>query len=616
MASMALDNEGSKTNVEKHSEGVINLPATNNTTTNNFNYNDNNNNNNIKSKSDIDIQANNSNRKVLLRVKRKRGDDPLAALIIQERVKMPKKSKIEINEIEGGKPLLTNENDNKITVKEEEKAFLLFRRLGTVAADDVGITHKKASKLLRKFKEIEKKRSRSKARQSRGVDEDISWYGNNDKRIFEDNYTNNDIHSNFENGIGADDRKKRIATNARNGRKKRNSLLSKRRKSNLMKNGSNNSNSNSSGGGGGNNVSFNDTFDVMDIEPKRNNEKNKHENNGSKKLDNVAKTITTQSVANVPPKESKDTKMKTSIVVPKPIGVKIMTPLDTMMDKAIFRSFREGPRFCNLIMDALNQGCNANFVRYQADKTTALMAACLHGRGDIVIRLIESGSDMKLLDNEDRSAVDFAKIGKHFDIVTELMQLGGLTGAEIVRQRKEAEEKSQYVYDYYYLKGVAADDVNNNSGNKDMNNSNGMDVGSSNTTINSNQDNSITSSTFSNSAILDITTKYQSKFLRAADSNSYVSYENAEHLFSDATNPKDQYFGLEEFQYENDAHDLSELEDSDDSNAENYFENDYADSDPGILFTSEEEDDRENQYHDDYDDERCIIMDDGDDYYY
>ena len=70
-----------------------------------------------------------------------------------------------------------------------------------------------------------------------------------------------------------------------------------------------------------------------------------------------------------------------------------------------------------------------------------------------------------------------------------------------------------------------------------------------------------------------------------------MSYENAEHLFSDATNPKDQYFGLEEFQYENDAHDLSELEDSDDSNAENYFENDYADSDPGILFTSEEEDD-------------------------
>ena len=46
------------------------------------------------------------------------------------------------------------------------------------------------------------------------------------------------------------------------------------------------------------------------------------------------------------------------------------------------------------------------------------------------------------------------------------MQLGGLTGAEIVRQRKEAEEKSQYVYDYYYLKGVAADDVNNNGGNK------------------------------------------------------------------------------------------------------------------------------------------------------
>ena len=45
MASMALDNEGLKTNVEKHSEGVINLPATNNNTTNNFNNNDNNNNN-------------------------------------------------------------------------------------------------------------------------------------------------------------------------------------------------------------------------------------------------------------------------------------------------------------------------------------------------------------------------------------------------------------------------------------------------------------------------------------------------------------------------------------------------------------------------------------------
>ena len=67
-------------------------------------------------------------------------------------------------------------------------------------------------------------------------------------------------------------------------------------------------------------------------------------------------------------------------------------------------------------------------------------------------------------------------------------------------------------------------------------------------------------------------------------------------------------------QYENDAHNLSELDDSNDSNAENYLGNEYPDSDPGILFTSEEEED--NQYHDDYDDERCMTMGDGEDYYY
>eukprot|EP00943_MAST-04B_sp_MAST-4B-sp1_P008843 g8843.t1 len=364
--------------------------------------------------------TNNNNRKVLLRVKRKREEDPLTALIIQERVKQPKKYRVESSCNDDNETLLNNNNsvssifkNDKITVKEEEKALLLFRRLGTVAADDVGITHKKATILMRKFKEIEKRRNRSNLRRNQGVEENISWYGK-DKHE-----ESSKIYNDFDYGAGADGRKKRIATNARNSRKKRSDLLNIRRKSNATKRKSIDRKNNKQ-------INFKDTFDIMDINPK-------------KKLGNKEvcagllpeKTVTTSTV----PQDGKEANAKgtnLSIVATnndvQPAGIKIMSPLDVMMDKAIFNSFREGPRFCDEIVDALNQGCNANFARYQADNTTALMAACLHGRGDIVLRLIESGSDMKLLDNDNRSAVDFAKIGKNFDIVTELIQLGGLTG--------------------------------------------------------------------------------------------------------------------------------------------------------------------------------------------
>jgi ankyrin repeat protein len=556
----------------------------------------------------------NNSRKVLLRVKRKRDEDPLTALIIQERVKKPKKYRVESNCNDDNETMLNENNDvssvfknDKITVKEEEKALLLFRRLGTVAADDVGITHKKASKLMRKFKEIEKRRNRLNLRRKKGVEENISWYGK-DKHE-----ENSKVFNNFDYGAGADGRKKRIATTARNSRKKRSDLLNIRRKSNTTKR-------KSIDGKNSKQINFSDTFDIMDIDPKQ-------QKLGKKEIPAGLLPEETATTSTVPQDGKKAKGTNLSMVATnnnvQPAGIKIMSPLDVMMDKAIFNSFREGPRFCDEIVDALNQGCNANFARYQADNTTALMAACLHGRGDIVLRLIESGSDIKLLDNDNRSAVDFAKIGKNFDIVTELIQLGGLTGVEIIQMRKEAEERSQYVYDYYYLKGVAPNNTNSNSNNNN-NNSDGV-MGGGDTYTNTNKETCYatnndttginTASAFSNSAILDITTRYQSKFLRAADTNNYVNYINAEDLFSDATNVHDKYYGIDEFQYENDAHNLSELDDSNDSNAENYLGNEYPDSDPGILFTSEEEDE-DNQYHDDYDDERCITMGDGEDYYY
>ena len=295
-----------------------------------------------------------------------------------------------------------------------------------------------------------------------------------------------------------------------------------------------------------------------------------------------------------------------------------MSPTDTLMDIAIFKSFREGPKGCDLILDALNQGCNVNFNRFQADKTTALMAASFQGRVDVVLRLLECGSDLRLLDQNNRSAVDFAKIGNHLDIVTELLHIGGMTGKQILQQLEEESGNSQYVYDYYYLKGVAVGPAQNDgtdaafAGNEstikvEKSMSNAL-AGPSNG-IASNKSNA-----FSKSAILDITTKYKSKFLRAADTHSYVNYTTPDHLYSDAINP-DDYQGLDEFLYENDAHDLSELDDSNDSNAENFLGNEYPDSDPGIQFTSEDEDGN-NQYTDDYENEMCLTTEDGEEYYY
>ena len=87
----------------------------------------------------------NGERKVLLRVKRKRGEDPLSALIIQESIKLPKRSKIEerndgefttgipsqsfITE-ERTKAVATTGDSEEITSREEKKAIILFRRLG------------------------------------------------------------------------------------------------------------------------------------------------------------------------------------------------------------------------------------------------------------------------------------------------------------------------------------------------------------------------------------------------------------------------------------------------------------------------------------------------------
>ena len=101
----------------------------------------------------------------------KEGEDPLSALIIQESIKLPKILKLRkemmvefttsipsqsfITE-ERTKAVATTGDSEEITTREEEKAIILFRRLGTVPASDAGITQKKLHELLRKFKEMKK----------------------------------------------------------------------------------------------------------------------------------------------------------------------------------------------------------------------------------------------------------------------------------------------------------------------------------------------------------------------------------------------------------------------------------------------------------------------------
>ena len=95
-------------------------------------------------------------------------------------------------------------------------------------ASDAGITQKKATKLLRKFKEIEKLRTRSLARRNRNVDGEISWY-NEDSTQYKDNA--------FDRGAGADDRLKRVATNTLRGKKRRDKLINERRKAHVRNRG-------------------------------------------------------------------------------------------------------------------------------------------------------------------------------------------------------------------------------------------------------------------------------------------------------------------------------------------------------------------------------------------
>lgn len=483
-------------------------------------------------------------RPVLLRVKRKRGEDPVRALIIQESIKLPRTVNSLANALNSlGAPSDTAPKAS--TANQDERALLLFRKLGTVPADRLGVDQRQASKLVRKFIKLEKAASRSNARKTRKQGEGISWY--EEKTL-------------AEKGKTLRARDKRNST-----KEKRSDLLSQRRKERraLL--------NQSAGGDVGVRTNLDEVFEVMDVEPKKK----------RIRMDDTRDATVQGGGAGGEQKPAAKSGAGSLVALQSTgKGSRILTPVEKLMDAAIYRSFQGGPGECDLILEALRQGGNANYARSQADNTTAIMAASLHGRGDVVVQLMKAGCDIACIDASNRSPLDFARLGKHLDVETELKLQGGLGGAAIVSAREKERERlmvaagkasgNDYVYDFYYLRGVAEQDDGGQGG---MQTSDGSQL-------------SLTDTDQLDSSVLNITSKYESKFRRARD--GHVAFDNVQHLLTDAGNEDTNLNDISDDDMFMVESDLDE-HDTDDSNAEDYYANSYPAEDPDICFTSGDE---------------------------
>jgi|EP00505_MAST-04D_sp_SCG-Rhode-Island_P004162 hypothetical protein len=469
-------------------------------------------------------------RPVLLRVKRKRDEDPLQALLVHEKIKCPRT----VNSLTGAMGAMNasgaESEGSKPQEEDDDRAILLFRRLGTVCGGDDGVDPVPTKQLVMKFKRIQNAQIRNNARKQHRLGEDITWYGKK---------------SLVQLGREGRAREQRELSKA-----KRLAILNRRRAKDRKFEVSKQEHD----------ENVNETFEVMDIQPKlkRSRVEKCVDMGGDTKFASGEASASAQpklELCLVPHSNPGDQSVSS-----------ILNPLESLMDCAILESMNGSPQSCDAIVEAIRQGGDINYARRSknGDMMTAIMVAALHGRSDIVLQLIRGGCNIACVDKFGRSPLDFAVLGKHWAIETELRMLGGEHGAQIAARRKKVEkEEAGFVFDYYYLRGVAAE----REGVENAGTLQSDDMG-----------------------IANITSKYESIFRRAPDHQ--VAFRSPLHLLEDSKNKYD-VSDDELFVVESD-NDFDKFE-SDDSNAEGYYEKMHAD-DPDINFTSEDEDQSDEWY--------------------
>ena len=101
---------------------------------------------------------------------------------------------------------------------------------------------------------------------------------------------------------------------------------------------------------------------------------------------------------------------------------------DPVSRTALIRACENGNE--DIVKTLINNGANVNLATdHEHGKTTPLMEAAANGYTNIVIILIENGADVKAKSRRGYTAIDFAWINKHKEIVEILLR----NGAKITR---------------------------------------------------------------------------------------------------------------------------------------------------------------------------------------
>lgn len=132
--------------------------------------------------------------------------------------------------------------------------------------------------------------------------------------------------------------------------------------------------------------------------------------------------------------------------------VAILAPDERPIDEAVWVAFQTGS--FDHVFKLVAHGTSVDYQRRAADNTTALMAAAYHGNRQVVEELLNLGADLSLRNRAGLAAADIAAEANHAELAAWMRQLANGTSGVTHEQRRGGRAAgvappSEFVYDIY-----------------------------------------------------------------------------------------------------------------------------------------------------------------------